>query len=171
MKVLVVIAPEKFRDEELNVPIARFREKGIEFDIASTRTGMCTGMLGARVEATHTIAGADPAEYDAICIVGGVGSQDALWNESDLHALVREFAEEGKVVGAICLSPVVLARAGILEGRRATVFPTPASTTEMRRGGAEIVDSEVVSDGKIVTASGPTAAGAFADEFVEKLGC
>ncbi|MGC9434536.1 MAG: DJ-1/PfpI family protein [Methanomicrobiales archaeon] len=171
MKILVVIAPEQFRDEELEVPLSRFDEVGIGYDIASTRTGPCTGMLGAEAEATLAIAEATADAYDAICIVGGVGAQEALWDDRDLQGLVREFADQGKVVGAICLSPVVLARAGILEGRVATVFSTPASVAEMKRGKAELADIPVVSSGQVITANGPNAAGAFADEFVEKLGC
>jgi protease I len=48
MKVLIVIAPEKFRDEELAEPVAALKATGIGYDIASTRRGTCTGMLGAK---------------------------------------------------------------------------------------------------------------------------
>jgi protease I len=171
MKLLLVIAPDKFRDEELLVPREIFDSIDLEYDIASVRKGTCTGMLGATAEAALTIGEADEGTYDGIVIVGGLGSQDYLWENSELHRLVKVFAEKVKLVAAICLSPVVLAKAGILKGRQATVFRSPASVREMEMGGAQLLDVAVVSDMNIITASGPTAAAAFAEAIVEKLGC
>lgn len=171
MKVLLVIAPEKFRDEELQIPVEVFDEVGIGYDIASTRTGICEGMIGASAEATLAIDDADPALYGGIVIVGGIGSQDFLWDHAGLQDLVRTFFDTGKVVAAICLAPVVLARAGVLEGREATVFRSPAAEREMERGGAILVKVPVVADLDLVTASGPQVARAFAGAIVEKLGC
>jgi protease I len=171
MNLLVVIAPEKYRDEELLVPVAVFDEYAIDYDIASTRTGPCEGMLGAQVDATKQISDADPVDYDGIVVIGGIGSQDYLWGNPTLLVLVKTFFETGKVVAAICLSPVVLAQAGVLRGRQATVFRSPASVREMERGGAHLVDFPVVSDLDLITANGPGAARKFAEAIVEKLGC
>ena len=171
MKLLLVIAPDKFRDEELEVPREIFDSLDIAYDIASVQEGECTGMLGAAAEATLTIEEADESTYDAIVIVGGLGSQDYLWDNEALHRLVRAFAEKLKLVAAICLSPVVLAKAGILKERQATVFKSPASVREIERGGAQLVDVAVVSDMNIITANGPTAAAEFAEAIVDKLGC
>ena len=52
MNILVVVAPDKFRDEELMEPLTVFDEYALQYDIASTRKGICKGMLGASVEAT-----------------------------------------------------------------------------------------------------------------------
>lgn len=171
MKILLVIAPDKFRDEELEVPMQVFDEIGIGYDIASTKTGICEGMIGASAEATITIDDADPSAYSGIVIVGGIGSQDYLWDHAGLQDLVRTFFNTGKVVAAICLAPVVLARAGVLEGREATLFRSPAAEMEMERGGAILVDVPVVADLDLITASGPQVARAFAGTIVEKLGC
>lgn len=171
MKLLLVIAPEKFRDEELEVPREVFDEAGIAYDIASTCPGTCEGMIGASAEAALAIDDADAAEYAGIVIVGGIGSQDFLWDHAGLRELVVTFFTTGKVVAAICLSPVVLARAGVLNGRQATVFQSPASVAEMKKGGAFLVDIAVVADLDLITANGPKAARAFAEAIVEKLGC
>ncbi len=171
MKLLLVVAPEKFRDEELEVPRKVFGEYGIEYDIASTKIGTCEGMLGAYVDAGLEIGDADPDAYAGIVIIGGLGSQDHLWGNSKLHGLVRTFFKTGKIVAAICLSPVVLARAGVLKGREATVFRSPASVAEMKKGGAHLVDMPVVADLDLITANGPQAARGFAEAIVEKLGC
>jgi protease I len=171
MKLLLVVAPEKFRDEELQVPQKVFDEYEIAYDVASSRVGLCEGMLGASIEATLTIKDANPDVYDGIVIVGGMGAQDYLWGNSSLQGLVRTFFDSGKIVAAICLAPVVLAKAGVLKGREATVFRSPASVGAMKKGGAHLVDIPVVADLDLITANGPQAARAFAEAIVEKLGC
>jgi protease I len=171
MKLLLVIAPENFRDEELEVPRSVFDRNGIGYDIASTKTGICSGMLGATAEATLTLDEVVVEDYAGIVLVGGIGSQDYLWDSETLQALVVAFFEAGNVVAAICLAPVVLARAGVLKGREATVFRSPVSVREMAAGGAVLVDIPVVADLDLITAAGPSVAEAFAEEIVDKLGC
>lgn len=171
MKLLLVIAPEGFRDEELDTPKRVFEESGIDVDIASTKPGTCTGMLGATVEADLMVDTVDPNDYAGIVVVGGVGSQEYLWGSKRLVALVRTFFEQGKVVAAICLAPVVLARAGILSERQATVYPSPAAVREMNVAGANLQNIPVVADREIVTANGPGAAAQFAETIITKLEC
>ncbi|HVP25230.1 MAG TPA: DJ-1/PfpI family protein [Methanomicrobiales archaeon] len=170
MKLLLVIAPERFRDEELFEPLSVFRKAGIACDIASVKAGTCTGMLGGHCDATIELARAVPEGYDGIVVIGGAGSPEFLWGNSRLRALVSDFAKAGKLVAAICLSPVVLARAGVLAGRRATVFRSPDSVAGMREGGANLVNDPVVVDGNFITANGPGAARKFGEEIVSALG-
>jgi protease I len=169
MKLLVVVAPERFRDEELFEPLSLFQKAGILYDIASVRAGPCTGMLGGRCDATLDLTRVKGDGYDGIVVIGGAGSPEFLWGNSRLHALVREFTEAGGLVAAICLSPVVLARSGVLRGRKATVYRTPDSVAEMRRGGADLRDEAVVTDGSFITANGPAAARRFGEEIVSAL--
>jgi len=168
MKILIVIAPEKFRDEELIEPVTALKAAGIGYDIASTRRGACTGMLGGKATAI-SLDEVDPKAYDGLIIVGGGGSQTYLWDDDLLQPMVRFFHDKMKPVGAICLAPVVLARAGILKGVRATYFESPISFREMKAGGAVLVNQPVVSDTRIITASGPAAAKAFAESFITML--
>ena len=169
MKVLIIIAPEKFRDEEFSVPAAELQKAGIGYDIASTRRGTCRGMLGATVNATLSLKEVDPKTYDGILIVGGGGAQSFLWDDDTLRGLVKSIHRSAGTVAAICLAPVVLARAGILTGKKATVFSTPLSLGEMKSGGAVLADKAVVSDSCIVTANGPAAAADFARAFIRIL--
>lgn len=169
MKVLIAISPEKFRDEELAEPVAALTKAGIGFDIASTRRGTCTGMLGAKATAALSFEEVDPKPYDGLIIVGGNGTPAHLWDDDLLQILVRMFAEKRKVVGAICLAPVVLARAGILKGRKATYSENPTAFREMKGGGAVLVNQPVVVDSRIVTGNGPAASKAFAEAFVKAL--
>jgi protease I len=169
MKLLVAIAPERYRDEELDEPVAVFRNSGIGFDIASTKTGTCSGMLGGKAQAVLTFDRVDPEAYAGIVIIGGGGSPSFLWGNGDLIKLVQVFSAARKVVAAICLSPVVLARAGVLKGKKATFFRTPESFAEMKAGGAAIVENPVVIDGPVITANGPAAATAFGEAVVARL--
>lgn len=169
MKILIAIAPEKFRDEELAEPVAALQKAGIGFDIASTKRGTCTGMLGAKVNATQSFEEIDPKNYDGLIIVGGSGCQAHLWDDDLLSLLAKYFADKRKVTGAICLAPVVLARAGILKGKKATYFNSPVSFREMRAGGAVLVDQPVVSDNRVITANGPAASKEFAETFIKAL--
>jgi len=169
MKILIAVAPEKFRDEELAEPVAALQKAGIAYDIASTRRGLCAGMLGMKVQATLSFEEVDPLQYEGLLIVGGAGAQEHLWDDDILVTLAKYFQESGKVVAAVCLAPVVLARAGVLKGKKATYFNTPVSFREMRAGGAVLVDKPVVADLRIVTANGPSAAKEFGEAVVRAL--
>ena len=169
MKVLIVIAPEKFRDEELAEPVSALRTAGIGYDIVSTRRGTCTGMLGAKATASLCLDEVDPKAYDGIIIVGGGGAQTHLWDDDLLQPMVRFFSDKMKMVGAICLAPVILARAGVLKGKKATYYENPTSFREMKAGGAVLVNQPVVTDTRLVTANGPAASKAFIDTYIRML--
>ncbi len=111
----------------------------------------------------------DPFLYAGIIVIGGVGSPPYLWGNKDLIKLVGVFYASKKLVAAICLSPVVLARAGILRGKKATFFRTPESLAEMKLGGAVITETPIVIDGTIITANGPSAAKAFGNAIISAL--
>lgn len=168
-KVLLVVAPERFRDEEFLVPRAALAEAGARVAVASTRPGRARGMLGAEVAVDLLVSEANPADYDAVVVVGGFGSPTHLWGHEPLLELVKTMYGEGKVVAGICFSGAVLARAGVLAGKRATVFPAPHAMVELQRGGAHYVEEAVVRDGTVLTASGPEAAQAFAKALVRQL--
>ncbi len=171
-KVLIVIAPEKFRDEELGDPIAYFDKVGVDYDLVSTKTGLVRGMLGDEVLVDKTftdISHQGISSYDAIMIVGGGGSPTHLWDNRQLHAIIQDFEANEKIIGAICLSPVVLAHAGLLQDKKATVFIDDTAIKEIQQGGAIFTPLPVVVDGRIVTANGPQASGAFAEKLVRLM--
>jgi len=166
---IFVVAPERFRDEEFAEPKRALEAAGHRVSVASTRGGTATGMLGARVAVDLTLAQAKAEDCDALVIVGGAGSPVHLWDSAPLVALAKSVYAAGKPVGAICLSPPVLARAGILAGKRATTYPADRAILELKRGGATYVEEAVVQDGTVVTASGPEAAAAFARTLTQLL--
>jgi protease I len=164
--VLMVIAPSDFRDEELLEPKALFEAEGAVVEIASITADVARGMLGAEVKPDLALSAVDPHRYAAIALVGGAGAPAHLWGDHTLHAVLRIAREDGTPIGAICLSPAALARAGLLHGVRATVYGDRRAKHELERGGALYVDEHVVSDQGIVTAAGPRDARAFARALV-----
>ncbi|MBD3388995.1 MAG: hypothetical protein GF416_07910 [Candidatus Altiarchaeales archaeon] len=169
MRVLYVIAQENFRDEEYLVPKDILEDAGAEVVTASPMGGVSTGMLGAEVEADLRIGDANPADYDAVVVAGGGGSREYLWDDTDLRNILKGSYDDGKVVAGICLSGAVLAKAGVLDGRKATVFETPETVQALDAGGAEYVKEDVVTDGKVITASGPQAAEEYGRRIVEAI--
>ena len=168
-KILMVVAPEAFRDEELLTPRDLFEKAGAAVTIASTRTGQARGMHGTRVVATRNLDMCGTSDFDAVAIAGGDGAATFLWAHPGLRSLVTEAARELKLVAAICLAPVVLARAGLLQGINATVWPRPNAESEIRRAGGRLTDDAAVVAGRIITGRGPEAAELWAQAVIRTL--
>jgi protease I len=157
--VLLIIPPERFRDEELFETQAALLEAGHATVIASTHTGTCPGSRGGTAHAALTLDEVVPAAYAAVVIIGGGGAK-LLYPNARVHEIARELFAAGKIVAAICLAPVILANAGLLRGKQATVAGTEAKTLSAQ--GATYMGPGVTVDGKIVTANAPKAAPKFA---------
>ncbi|MBP2171789.1 DJ-1/PfpI/YhbO family deglycase/protease [Methanococcus voltae] len=170
MTVLLVIAQKDFRDEELFEPLQVFQSKNnIATNVVSNEVGEHVGMLGRKITTNKTIDDVKSSDYNAIVVVGGSGSREYLWNNETLLKLINEFNDDKKVVSAICISPVVLAHAGILNGKNATVFEDNESIEEMKKSGANLLNDGVVVDGNIVTAKGPQVAKEFGEKVLELI--
>jgi protease I len=165
-RILMVIAPERFRDEELFETRAVLERAGHSTVVSSTRVGCCTGSRGGDAQAVSSIDSEHAIDYGAVVFVGGGGSK-LLWDDLDALRLAREASQDGMVLGAICLAPVILGNAGVLVGRRATVAGTEASTIAAK--GAVYTGPGVTVDGRIVTANGPKSSALFAERMVELL--
>jgi len=165
----LVIAPEKFRDEELFVPEEALKKAGFNTVIVSTKAGKAVGMLDGQAIAEKTLDEVKDSDLSGLIVVGGLGSRDFLWEHLGLRTLVQNLVKSGKPVAAICLSPVVLAKAGVLKGKKATVYKDEKAIEELKKNGARFEDTPVVVDGKIVTGNGPNAAKDFAEEFIKLM--
>jgi len=164
--VLMVIAPQNFRDEEYKEPFDLFTKSGIKVTTASIDTLPAKGMLGMVIKPDLTLEQITPDSFDALVIVGGSGCQ-VLWDNKTLHGIVASFNKTGKTVAAICIAPVVLARVGILKDIKATAFSTVKD--EIVKCGGQYTGNGVEVVGNIVTGSGPQAAKDFADAILERL--
>ncbi len=165
-KILMIIAPERFRDEELFIPKEEFENAGHTTVIASTIRGKCPGSRGGSATASLTLDEVVVDGFDAVVFIGGGGSK-VYFNHAQTLRIAREMHAQGKVVAAICLAPVILANAGLLEGKRATVAGTEAKTIEDK--GATYMGPGVTVDGNIVTGNAPKASRLFAQNINERL--
>lgn len=105
--------------------------------------------------------------YDMVVLPGGLPGADHLDNDERVHDLLKSMAGSGGYTAAICAAPKVLARAGLLQGKRATSYPGAFAPESVP--GLEYVDQAVVTDGKVITSRGPGTAMDFALELIEKL--
>ncbi|MBM3308936.1 MAG: DJ-1/PfpI family protein [Candidatus Altiarchaeales archaeon] len=169
MKALMVLAPKNFRDEEYRTPALKLERAGITVHVTGPTSGPYTGMLGKVVTPDLTLDQVKVDDYDAVVLVGGSGSKEYLWSNSKVISIVNEASKKNKTIAAICFSSVVLAKAGILKGKMATVSPSGESIRLLQWNGAEYVKKGVVVDGKIVTAEGPANSEEFADAIISVM--
>jgi len=166
-KILMVIAPQDFRDEEYQIPRQIFEKEGYAVTVASSRLGVAKGSQGMTVPVDLLLQSAKVSDYDAVVFIGGKGSWDYFENR-DAQRLAREAAAapEG-LLCAICSAPGILAKAGILQGKRVTSFQREEAL--LKEKGALFTGKDVETDGRLITGNGPQAAEAFAKSIVEAL--
>ena len=165
-RVVMIIAPQDFRDEELIEPQGVLHERGAEVKVASRSMEIAKGMLGAQVKPDILVGDIKPGDWDAIILVGGGGSS-VYWDDSLVHSMLKEAVKQDKIVGAICIAPVTLANAGILSGKKATVYSS--ETQRLKDKGVECTGKDVERDDNLITASGPKAAKGFGEAIAGAL--
>lgn len=171
MRILLVIASRDFRDEEYFIPCAAFEKAGFGIVTAGSRTGGAIGAQGGEADITHALKDIRAADFDALVFAGGGGSAE-YFEDKQAHRLAREFDAAGKLVAAICIAPVILANAGVLSGRSATVWRSALDKTgpkALEKGGCALSRSHVERSGNIITADGPESASEFAKTIISAL--
>jgi protease I len=154
-KVLMVIPHTQFRDEEFFEPKKILEDEGVKVVVASTSVRTCRGMKGGTVQSDLAIADAKADEYAGLILCGGSSVPDVFWNDKKLQELAVAMATAGKVIAAICLSTVVLAKAKLLADREATVYFLPEALEELKAAGAKYVPETLLIHNNIILAEGP----------------
>jgi protease I len=165
-KIVMVIAPRLFRDEEFKIPYELFCSCGAKVSIASTSLSEAMGKLGLKINPEILVSDIDESEFDAIVFVGGPGIKE-LWDNKELHKLTIKFFDSGKITAAICSAPVIFSRAGIINGKKVTSFP--GDEAEMLKGNSIYTSTTVQKDGNIITGNGPAASQEFAELVLNSL--
>jgi len=166
-RVLIIIAPDQFRDEEYTEPRDVLQSRGAEVVTASIAPGPCRGKLGMMAHADVAISEVQATDFEAVVFVGGGGSS-IYFDDPVAHTLATDSLHEGHVTAAICIAPSVLAHAGLLRDRRVTAFES--QETDLVEHGAEFTGSPVEIDGAIITANGPAAAHDFGMAIADAIG-
>ena len=163
-KVLVLLA-QGCEEIEAVTTIDILRRAGIEVTSAGLDDLPVLASRGVVLLPDTTLDLAQDQEFDMIVLPGGQPGTDNLKADKRLIALLRQMAQQGKYVAAICAAPSVLAAAGLLDGRKATCYPTCLDDFPK----VNLQTAAIVEDGNITTSRGPGTAMDFALVLVERL--
>ena len=170
-KIAMIIAHRDFRDEEYFIPKRILMSKNFEIVTVSSFNEKAVGMHGGEAKIDMIIDNLIVDDFDAVLFIGGAGVADDI-NNAEFHRVAKETVEKGKILGAICVAPMILAKAGVLNGKKATVWSSPMNKNPikvLKENKAIYEDETVVTDGKIITANGPLSADQFGQTVVEVL--
>lgn len=165
-RVLVPLAAGCEELEAVTV-IDLLRRAGIEVVIAGLAEGPVRASRGTVLVPDTTLAQVAAETFDAVILPGGLPGADHLAEDVRLRTLLLRHHESGRAIAAICAAPKVLARHGLLDGKRATAFPGVLEA--FPEAGVSLSDEPVVVDGTVTTSRGPGTAMDFALELIGQI--
>ncbi len=170
-KKVAILATDGFEQVELTDPRKNLEQAGATVDVISIKPGEIKGWdktdWGQSVKVDHLVTDVKPADYDALVLPGGQINPDKLRMNKDAVAFIKQFAESGKPVAAICHGPWGLIEAGVVKGKTMTSWPSVH--TDLINAGANWVDKEVVQDGNLITSRKPEDIPAFSNKLIDAL--
>ena len=165
-KIVFIVASSDFNDKELFETKAAFEKANVQSVIASTKKGTIKGMLGGTAKAEILLEGVVVDDYDVVVFVGGSGAREFFDNQTALE-IARQTARKKRILAAICVAPMVLANAGVLNGLKATSALSEKNNLE--KAGVEYTGVAVEQDKLIITGNGPTAVSQFSKAILNTL--
>src|SRR6266568_9243542 len=166
-KRIAILSENMYQEMELWVPYYRFREEGAEVKVIGAGGAKSyTSKHGYPVTVDVQAEQVKAVEFDAVVVPGGY-APDMMRRHPAMVALVREAAQQGKVVAAICHAGWMLVSAGIVNGRRATSFFSIKD--DLVAAGARYVDEAVVLDGNLITSRNPADLPKFVPALIDAL--
>ena len=170
-KRIAIVAADMVERVELVEPRKALEEAGAQTDLISLKPGEITSFdhfdPSEKLKVDRAVEEVQESDYDGLMIPGGVGNPDQLRGDENVVSFVRDFFEAGKPVAAICHAPWVLVKAGVVEGRTLTSWPT--LQTDIRNAGGNWVDEQVVVDQGLVTSRKPDDIPAFNKKMIEEF--
>jgi protease I len=170
-KKVAILTENGFEEIELTSPKKALEDAGATVHIISPQEKKVKGWnhdkWGKELKVDVQISKADPDEYDALMLPGGVMNPDQLRRDEDSINFAKTFLVEGKPIAAICHGPQLLVETGLLKGREMTSFPS--IKTDLKNAGATWQDKEVVVDNGLVTSRSPKDLDAFNRKMLEEI--
>src|SRR5574340_1046689 len=152
-KVLVPLA-EGCEELEAVTIIDLLRRAGVEVVSGGLRPGTVKASRGVQLVPDAALDAVLHDDYDMVVLPGGMPGAANLKQDGSILDLLKNMAAAGKYTAAICAAPMVLAEAGVLEGKQATSYPGFLDG----RTGITLSAEAVVRDGKVLTSRGPGTA-------------
>ena len=166
-KRVAVLVEQQYQELEVWYPVYRLREGGCQVVLVGPEAGATyPSKLGYPAKSDKAAKDVKAADFDGIVVPGGF-APDYIRRHESMLKLVRDLAEQGKVVAAICHGPWVLCSTTALRGKKATCFM--AIKDDVINAGAKYVDEEVVVDGNLITSRKPDDLPAFVVAIMKAL--
>lgn len=166
MKKAIVLLAKGFEEVEALTVVDVLRRGGVHCITCSiTEEEEVLGSHSIHVKANNLLDKTDVDKYDAVVIPGGMPGSANLRDSEEVIKLVKKFNNENKLIAAICAGPIVLAKAGIVNGKKITSYPG----FEKELGEVTYCEEIVIQDGNIITSRGPATSMYFAFKILENL--
>ncbi len=170
-KRVAILVTDGFEQSEMTEPRKALNEAGADTILVSPASGKVKGWQhaawGDEFPVDRPLEKADPEDFDALVLPGGVMNPDRLRMDDKAVRFVRAFVESGKPIAAICHGPWTLIEAGAVRNRTMTSWPS--LKTDLTNAGARWVDREVVVDEGLVTSRKPADIPAFNRKMIEEF--
>jgi protease I len=168
-KRVAILVTNGFEQVEMTEPREALKKAGFQTDLVSPAQGEVQGWdhddKADKFRVDVELNSADPAEYHALLLPGGVRNPDELRMIPEAVKFVKSFLEDSKPVAAICHGPWMLVEADAVRGKRVTSWPS--LKTDLRNAGGNWSDQEVIADGNIVTSRKSDDIPAFNSKMIE----
>lgn len=170
-KRVAILATDGVEQVELLEPRKALQEAGAQTEVVSPKSGQIKGWnlkeWGESIDVDRELKRANPNDYDALLLPGGVINPDHLRQDQDAVKFVKAFFEAKKPVAAICHGPWMLVEADVVRGRKLTSWPS--LKTDIRNAGGEWADEQVITDNGLVTSRKPDDIPAFNKKIIEEF--
>ncbi|MCX8060176.1 MAG: DJ-1/PfpI family protein [Aquificaceae bacterium] len=150
---------------EAVAPIDVLRRAGVEVVVAGLSPEPVASARGVKIVPDTTVDQLRAEELDMVILPGGAGGVERLKQDPRVEELLKNMQEKNKLIGAICAAPTALAKFGLLQGKKATVYPSLVEEIKP----AQFIDQSVVEDQNVITSQGPGTALEFGLKLAEKL--
>ena len=170
-KRIAFLATDGVEQVELTEPKKNLEDAGATTEIISPKSGEIKAWKfkdwGDKLKVDKSLDQADPEDYDALVLPGGVINPDHLRMEPKAVQFVKDFARTGRTIAAICHGPWTLIEAGLVRGKKMTSWPS--LKTDLKNAGANWVDEPVVKDGNLVTSRKPDDIDTFSRAIMDNV--
>ena len=166
MSKVAVLLAQGFETIEALTVVDVLRRAKIECHMISLDKEVVTSAHKIQVKADTIFSDVIMNDYDMVVLPGGMPGSKNLRDDERVIDTIKKFNDQNKFIASICAGPIALGKAGVLEGKNATCYPS----YEDELTGCNFKEDNIVRDGNILTARGPAITLPFSYEILKMLG-